>query len=135
MALPKLLAVDDEREMLDFLERLFRGEYEVLRAGSAEEALKILEDGPVHVIVCDQRMPGMTGTQLLESIRDRFPELTKVLLSGYAEVPDIRDAVERCRIHQYVLKPVDGAALRRAVKEAREQRARGGGWTFRLGKD
>ena len=119
--------------MLDFFERVFRNDYEVLRASSGEEALEILEHTPVDIIVTDQKMPRMTGVQLLERISDRFPNLVKVLVSGYTDVPDIHRAVERCRIHHYVVKPVDSERLREAVAEATTRQA-SGDWTFSFGK-
>ncbi|HEY3359599.1 MAG TPA: response regulator [Polyangia bacterium] len=129
----RLLAVDDEPDMLDFLERVFRGEYEVVRAGSGDEALALLEAGGIDIIVTDQKMPRMTGVQLLEKIGDRMPGLIKVLVSGYTDVPDIQKAVEECHIHQYVVKPVDSERLREAVHEATERQA-SGDWSFSLGK-
>jgi two-component system, NtrC family, response regulator HupR/HoxA len=129
----RLLAVDDEPDMLDFLERVFRSEYEVLRAGSGEEALAVLDQSAVDIIVTDQKMPRITGVQLLERIRDRFPQLVKVLVSGYTDVPDIQRAVEQCHIHQYVVKPVDSERLREAVREATARQA-SGDWSFSLGK-
>lgn len=130
----RLLVVDDEPDMLDFLERVFRHDYTVLRAGSAEEAIEVLASGPVDILITDQKMPRMTGVQLLERIKDQYPELVKVLVSGYTDVPDIQQAVERCQIHQYVVKPVDSEKLKEAVKEACERR-RTGDWTFSLGKE
>jgi two-component system sensor histidine kinase/response regulator len=129
----RLLAVDDEPDMLDFLERVFRNEFEVLRASSGEEAIAVLEQGPVDIIVTDQKMPRMTGVQLLEKILDAYPQLVKVLVSGYTDVPDIQRAVERCHIHQYVVKPVDSERLREAVREAMARQA-SGDWSFSLGK-
>jgi adenylate cyclase len=129
----RLLAVDDEPDMLDFLERVFRSEYEVVRAGSGEEALALLEQGGIDVIVTDQKMPRMTGVQLLEKLGDRMPQLIKVLVSGYTDVPDIQKAVEECHIHQYVVKPVDSERLREAVREATARQA-SGDWSFSLGK-
>jgi response regulator RpfG family c-di-GMP phosphodiesterase len=129
----RLLAVDDEPDMLDFLERVFRSEFEVLRASSGEEALAVLESSPVDVIVTDQKMPRMTGVQLLERILGSYPDLVKVLVSGYTDVPDIQKAVEQCHIHQYVVKPVDSERLREAVHEATTRQA-SGDWSFSLGK-
>src|SRR5262249_38468549 len=130
----RLLVVDDEPDMLDFLERVFRHDYEVVRAQSAEEALSVLERGSVDILLTDQKMPRMTGIQLLERIREHHPNLVRVLISGYTEVPDIQRAVERCQIHQYVVKPVDSERLKAAVREACERRSTDD-WTFTLGKE
>src|SRR5262245_23249654 len=115
--------------MLDFLERVFRRDYVVLRAQSGEEALALLDSSEVDVLITDQKMPRMTGVQLLERIRGRYPHLIKMLVSGYTDVPDIQQAVERCQIHQYVVKPVDSERLKEAVREAC-MRPLSGDWTF-----
>ncbi|HJZ85628.1 MAG TPA: response regulator [Polyangia bacterium] len=130
----RLLIVDDEPDMLDFLERVFRHEYDVLRAQSGEEALQALAQAEVDILLTDQKMPRMTGIQLLEAIKDRHPDLVRVLISGYTDVPDIQHAVERCQIHQYVVKPVDSDRLRQAVREACERRTTSD-WTFTLGRE
>src|SRR5215831_7042638 len=103
----RLLIVDDEPDMLDFLERVFRHEYDVLRAQSGGEALQALAQAEVDILLTDQKMPRMTGIQL---------------------------AVERCQIHQYVVKPVDSDRLRQAVREACERRTTSD-WTFTLGRE
>lgn len=115
---PKLLIVDDEPDMLDFLERVFRAEYDVIRAGGAEEALAALGAQPIDVLVTDQKMPGVSGVELLEKIAGSYPNLVKVLLSGFTDVPEIQRAVERCGIHNYVVKPVDSERLHEALTEA-----------------
>jgi adenylate cyclase len=115
---PKLLVVDDEPDMLDFLERVLRRRFEVNRAASATEALDKLAEGDFEVLITDQKMPNMSGLELLEAIKDRFPKLVKMLLSGYTDVPEINRAVERCGIHNYILKPVDSQKLLEAVDKA-----------------
>jgi DNA-binding NtrC family response regulator len=122
---PRLLIVDDEPDMLDFLERVFRNEYAVSRAASADEALEALSQHKFALVITDQKMPHITGVELLERIGERYPSLVKVLLSGFTEVPEIQRAVERGGIHNYVVKPVDSEKLRAAVKEAIERHQRG----------
>jgi response regulator RpfG family c-di-GMP phosphodiesterase len=117
---PRLLIVDDEPDMLDFLERVFRTEYEVVRATGAEEALTQLASRRFDILVTDQKMPHMSGVELLERIAAEHAEqdLVKVLLSGFTDVPEIQRAVERCGIHNYIVKPVDSERLHEAVAEA-----------------
>ena len=122
---PRLLVVDDEPDMLDFLERVFRNEYQVTRALSAEEALNELGKAKFALVITDQKMPQITGVELLERIGERYPFLVKVLLSGFTEVPEIQRAVDRGGIHNYVVKPVDSEKLRAAVTEAIERHGRG----------
>jgi DNA-binding NtrC family response regulator len=122
---PRLLIVDDEPDMLDFLERVFRAEYDIVRASNAEEAMAALSRARFELVVTDQKMPHTTGVELLERIGDRYPAMVKVLLSGFTELPEIQRAVDRCGIHNYVVKPIDSEKLREAVAEAKERHARG----------
>jgi DNA-binding NtrC family response regulator len=115
---PKLLVVDDETDMLDFLERVLRARFCVTRTSSPEDALALLKSGEYEVLVTDQKMPRMTGLELLERIGDRYPTLVKILISGFAEMPEIKRAVDRRSIHNYVVKPVDGERLLTAIEEA-----------------
>src|SRR5262249_57818573 len=75
---PRMLIVDDEPDMLDFMERVFRVEYDVVRASSGEEALRELGRGRFAVVITDQKMPQMTGVELLERVGQRLPYLVKV---------------------------------------------------------
>ena len=111
---PRLLVVDDEPDMLDFVERAFRVDYVVLRAPGGAEALDlILEVGPVQVLVADHHMPGMTGLELVRAVRTRYPGVATVLLSGMDEVP-----VEETVVDAAVGKPIDSDELRFAVEQA-----------------
>ena len=125
---PILLAVDDEPDILDFLERVFRKQYTVLRANDASQALSELESAAVQVLVTDQRMPGQSGLELLERVAADHPETTRLLLSGFSDLPEITAAAESGLVHAYVVKPVDSMRLREAVTEA-EARHREGDWT------
>ena len=118
---PKLLVVDDETDMLDFLERVFRLRYRVKRASSGMEALACLEHERFDVLVTDHKMPEITGVELLEKIRGRYPRMARVLLSGFADLPEIQRAVERCGVQSFVTKPVDSDRLFEALSEAAAQ--------------
>lgn len=120
-----LLVVDDEGDMLDFLERALRGYGRVLRAQSGAEALALLAENPVDVIVTDQKMPRMTGIELLAEVSRRGVDCVKVILSGYAEAAEARAAALRCGVHQYILKPVDSGRLRELIDEAFANRSAG----------
>ena len=124
---PYLLAVDDEPDILDFLERVFRRQYVVLRAGDAEQATRQLEETTPAVLVSDQRMPGRTGLELLESVSRSHPDVTRILLSGFSDLPEITQAAESGLVHAYVVKPVDSKRLREAVQEA-QARHQDGDW-------
>jgi len=115
---PRLLVVDDEPDMLDFLERVFRRDYDVDRASCADDALQRLAEADYELLITDQKMPRVSGVELLEAIGDRFPRMVRVLISGYAEMPEVQRAAERCRIHNYILKPVDSRKLVEAIAQA-----------------
>jgi len=113
----RLLVVDDEQDILDFVERVFRREYVVERAGSVEDALAILERRAVDVLITDQRMPRRSGFELLDRAAVLQPAAVRVLLSGYADgdaAPEHADA--------QVIKPVDGETLRQTVAQAISRR-------------
>jgi adenylate cyclase len=117
-AKPRLLVVDDEPDMLDFVERVMRRRYQVTRCSSAEEAFDVLADGSFEVLITDQKMPRVSGIELLDRIGDGQPGLVRVLLSGFTDVPDIQRAIERGGIHNYILKPVDSQKLLAGVDQA-----------------
>ena len=78
------------------------------------------------LLVTDQKMPRLTGLELLERVGNRYPDMTKILLSGFTEMPEIQKAVERGSIHNYIVKPVDGDRLLEAIQEAMQVRDSGG---------
>ena len=119
---PKLLVVDDEPDMLDFLERVLRRRFTVTRTNSAETAIELLSTGEYEVLVTDQKMPKISGLELLERIAGKYPTLVRVMISGFTEVPEIQRAVRKSTIHNYVLKPVDSRKLLLAIDYAYEVR-------------
>jgi adenylate cyclase len=119
---PKLLVVDDEPDMLDFVERVMRRKYEVTRVASADDAIAALDGGTFDVLITDQKMPRMSGLEMLDRLAGRHPRLVRVLLSGFTDMPDIQRAVERATVHAYVLKPVDSQKLLAAVEHAYQVR-------------
>lgn len=113
-----ILAVDDEPANLRMLERLFHREYRVLTASSGEEGLEVLRREAVSLIISDQRMPGMTGTEMLrESIRTN-PDAVKIILTGYTDVEALIDAINCARVYRYVNKPWDPDRLKETVRAA-----------------
>ena len=109
----RLLVVDDEPDMLDFVERVFRREYQVERALSVEDAIALLAKGSFDVLITDQRMPKRSGGELLAHAAQLQPGAVRVLLSGYSEPDETMAAADA-----HVLKPVDADALRQAVADA-----------------
>jgi signal transduction histidine kinase/response regulator RpfG family c-di-GMP phosphodiesterase len=118
---PKLLVIDDEPDNLDLLYRTFYREYKVLRAESGPEAIDILEkEGEVAVIISDQRMPLMSGTELLSQMVIKYPDTMRIILTGYTDVEDLVEAINSSKVFKYVTKPWDEDDLRTVVRQAVE---------------
>src|ERR1044072_4993801 len=113
-----ILAVDDEPANLRMLERLFRREHRVLIANSGEEALAILQKEHVSLIITDQRMPGMTGTEMLRESMDSSPDSIKIILTGYTDISALTEAINTTRVYKFVSKPWDPTALKQTVQDA-----------------
>ena len=111
----RLLIVDDEQDMLDFLDRVFRREYEVIRAQSVEEAVRHVDAGPLDVIVTDRRMPRRSGLELLEIAAQRQPQAVRVLLTGYADSLVDEKVAQWRLVDAWVSKPIDSAALKTSI--------------------
>ena len=114
-----ILFVDDEPHILDGLRRMLRqmrGEWQMFFASGGSEAMVVLEQQPFDVIVSDMRMPGIDGAQLLAHVRDRFPNVVRIILSGYSEKEMTLKAVGAA--HQYLAKPCDAEILKLTVKKA-----------------
>lgn len=113
-----ILCVDDELDNVEALERLFRKKYQVLKAISGEEALKILAENPVSVIISDQRMPNMTGVELLAKSVLSHPDSIRILLTGYTDIHSVIEAINSGQIYRYITKPWDSVDLENAVDKA-----------------
>jgi response regulator RpfG family c-di-GMP phosphodiesterase len=118
----RLLIVDDEPDMLDFLDRVFRRDYEVLRAQSVEEALELFDSGPIDIIVTDRRMPRRSGLELLEVAAKRQPQAVRVLLTGYADSLVDEKVTQWRLVDAWVSKPIDSAALKQSIDQALKKR-------------
>jgi len=113
-----ILAVDDEPANLRMLERLFRKDYRVLTATSGEEALTVLSREDVSLIITDQRMPGMTGIELLRKSMRTNPDTMKIILTGYTDLDALTEAINTTRVYKFVNKPWDPLALKQTVEDA-----------------
>ena len=114
-----LLAVDDEPSILNTLVRLFRHEnFQVLTARDPETAFDLLARHKVQVIISDQRMPGMTGTEFLARARLLYPNTARIVLSGYTELETVMHAINRGAVYKFLTKPWDDDELRELVREA-----------------
>jgi DNA-binding NtrC family response regulator len=115
-----ILLVDDEPEILFSLRALLRRDFEVHTAESGAQALEVLRQHPVHVIMTDQRMPEMTGVELLSRARGECPEAVRVIFTGYADLKAVIDAVNRGEIYRYLTKPWDPDELCGVLHQACE---------------
>ena len=113
-----ILYVDDEENNLVSFKAVFRIKYNVLTAISGEEAIKTLRNNNINVIITDQRMPQMTGVEFLESILDEFPLPTRILLTGYADMNAVVDAVNKGKIFHYLTKPWNEEELDMTINRA-----------------
>lgn len=104
---PRLLYVDDEPENLKSFKALFRRDYEILVAESAEQALEILRSEVIHVLITDQRMPEMSGSDLLEKVVAEFPDILRYILTGYSDFDPLVDAINKGMVQGYFTKPLD----------------------------
>jgi diguanylate cyclase (GGDEF)-like protein len=114
-----LLLVDDEAHVVTSLARMLRRDgYHILTANSADEGLALLAANAVDVVLSDQRMPVKKGTEFLATVRDRYPNTVRLILSGAAEIQDITQAMVTGAIYKFLTKPIDPALLRANVAEA-----------------
>ncbi|NJO77848.1 MAG: SpoIIE family protein phosphatase [Cyanobacteria bacterium RM1_2_2] len=115
----KLMVVDDEADNLDLLHRTFRRDFEVFKADSGLAALQVLEEqGEMAVIISDQRMPRMNGTEFLSRAVERFPDTIRILLTGYTDVEDLVGAINAGKVFKYITKPWNPKELKTIVMQA-----------------
>lgn len=116
-----ILVVDDEPDVVKSLYDLLRTDYRVVGASSGREAVEIVEREKVHVVVADHRMPDMTGTDLLRRLRNQHPEIVRLLMTAYADVRVVADAVNLGSVYRYLPKPWEPEELKAVLREACEQ--------------
>ncbi|MCG6552591.1 MAG: response regulator [Candidatus Magnetominusculus sp. LBB02] len=112
---PTILCVDDEQDILDSLFDTLMDSYNVKTATSGADALKIIQEHEIAVVISDQRMPGMTGSQLLHEVNIIKPRCKKVLLTGYSDIDAAVEAINKGAVNKYVHKPWDEQELVEAV--------------------
>jgi putative two-component system response regulator len=123
----KILIVDDEAANLRLLRRVLGDDHEIFAVLSGAEGLEVLRENNISLIISDQRMPGLTGVQLLEQSLEIRPSAIKILLTGYTDVQALIDAINSGKVYKYIAKPWDADDLRLTVKRALE--------TFELKED
>ncbi|MCC5992969.1 MAG: sigma-54-dependent Fis family transcriptional regulator [Rhodobacteraceae bacterium] len=115
---PSILLVDDEPHSLASMRMALEDDFDILTADSAEQAVMLLQDEWVQVIFCDQRMPGRTGVQLLTEVRERWPEIVRIIVTGYTDPGDMADAINDAGIYQFLTKPWHPEQLLMAARNA-----------------
>lgn len=117
--LQTVLVVDDDVTVLAALHRLFRRDgYRVLTAASPAEGFELLALYPVQVILCDQRMPAMCGTEFLSKVKEMYPDTVRIILSGDTRIDEVLDAINRGAIDRFYTKPLVDAELRENLRQA-----------------
>lgn len=119
----KILYVDDEESNLRIFKDSFRRNFEIILAPSGIEALEILDKQLVDIVITDQRMPKMTGVELLKKISKRFPEIPphRLILSGYSEDKHIKEAFEKYKLRQFISKPWEYNDLKNLINDTLKQ--------------
>jgi response regulator RpfG family c-di-GMP phosphodiesterase len=121
---PVILCVDDEPSILSALRRLFRAHgFAVVAAESGQAGLDLLETEPIDLVISDMRMPHMDGVVFLEHVRQRKPEILRLLLTGYADLASITGAINRGEIYRYIAKPWDDNDIILTVQDALDRTA------------
>ena len=114
-----ILYVDDEVNNLNSFRAVFRREYTIHTAKSGKEGIEIVKSEPVHLVITDQRMPEMTGIQFLEKIVPEFPDIIRMVLTGFSDIDAVIDAINTGRVFRYITKPWDENDLRMTIENAR----------------
>ncbi len=120
LRVPTVLVVDDEVRSQDAMRRTLEEDFTVLTASGADDARQQLERNEVNVILCDQRMPGLTGVLFLKEVRERWPDVVRIVISGYTDSEDIIAGINDAGIYQYILKPWVPDHLLATVRNAAE---------------
>lgn len=117
-----VLLVDDEEDIRNALSRCLRREgYELIGASSGPEALGILGQRPVDIIISDQMMPEMCGLDLIKAVRDLYPQIIRIILTGYADFDTVKAAINEAEIYRFLTKPWDDDDLRLTVRAAAQR--------------
>ena len=117
-----LLCIDDEPNILNALKRLLRKEnFRLLTAGSGKKGLRLLSENEIHVVLSDQRMPEMNGTEFLKEVKAAYPDIIRIILTGYTDVDSISEAINEGHIYKFFLKPWNDQNLKLEIRQAMEQ--------------
>jgi response regulator RpfG family c-di-GMP phosphodiesterase len=113
-----LLIIDDEPNVCDSVHDLLRREFRVLKAHSAEEGYRLMQEEEVHIVMSDQRMPQITGVELLAKVKSKYPQAVRMLFTGFADLESVIAAINQGHIFGFLKKPWQPEALETAVRQA-----------------
>lgn len=117
-----ILCVDDEQSILNALRRLLRKEgYNLLFANSGKEGLDILKENDVDMVISDQRMPEMSGTDFLAAVKDAYPDVRRVILTGYSDIDSITESINKGHICKFFFKPWNDLNLKAEIRQILDQ--------------
>lgn len=116
----RILCIDDEPRVLDGLRRHLERQYEVLVADTPEKAFDILRRKRIDLVICDHKMPQMTGVELLGRVKDEYPETLRFLLTGYADLDVAVAAINEGGVHRFITKPCNNEELKLIIRDALE---------------
>lgn len=122
MPLSSILIVDDDEANLVVLEEFLMDDYDVVACASADEALSVLRGRPFDLIISDQRMPYMTGVQLLVRARSIYPDMVRMILTAYSDAEAMLQAINEGHVYRFLLKPWDRVEMQAAIRQALEHR-------------
>lgn len=120
MSKPKVLYIDDEQANIQAFEASFRREFDIVATTSVPHALDALSKNEFHVVISDQKMPGVVGTDFLLAISDKYPKSLKVILTAYQDFEVAREALNSGRVFKYMLKPWNRDEIIQTVNLAHE---------------
>src|SRR5262245_25374530 len=115
---PRVLFLDDEERILKTMKALFRAKYDVVTTTDGNTALDYLQRDRVHLVVSDQRMPGMTGVEFLRKAKDVSPNTMRILLTGYSDLSAILGSIDDGEVFRFINKPWDNQEIQQVVAEA-----------------
>jgi len=115
-----VLYIDDELNNLNSFKAAFRRNFNIFTAQSAKEGRKILDTEEIGVIITDQRMPGVTGIEFLESILPIYPDTIRILLTGFSDINAVMGAINRGQVYKYLVKPWQDDELKMYIQNALE---------------
>lgn len=114
----RILYLDDEENNLTSFKAAFRRDYKIFTTTTAQEAVQILTDNEIHIVISDQKMPNISGVEFFELIVPDFPDPIRMLLTGYADIEAVIDAINKGQVYRYIAKPWNEQELKMTIENA-----------------